>query len=214
MRLFLSSQNLGNYPEKLAELAGTNRKVAYIGNAKDHWEPDVKTAKEEEHKAELAAAGLDAEIIDLRNYFGKPAELEKTINAGRYGLVWCSGGNTFILRRAFAYSGFDKILPKLLMSDKLAYGGSSAGAIIATPGLYGADLGDDPHEIPKGYKDEIIWEGLNLVKNYIVPHYGSDWFGTEAEAMAAFLEMEKLSYKKLADGQVIVIDGDKEEFLG
>jgi len=35
MRLFLSSQDLGNYPEVAAKLAGKNKKAAYLKNAQD-----------------------------------------------------------------------------------------------------------------------------------------------------------------------------------
>lgn len=212
MRLFLSSQDFGNYPEVLVELVGDNTKTALISNAKDDWISNDRTEKTEEKKHEFRQLGFEVYEIDLRSYFNKAEELETLLKD--FGLVWCTGGNTFMLRRAMAQSGLDTILAKRMAADNLAYGGSSAGAIVATPSLHGTELGDDPGMIPHGYNKKIIWEGLALVPFYIVPHFGSDWFGKEAEDMAAYLEKKNLPHKKLSDGQVIAINGDKEEFLG
>lgn len=212
MRLFLSSQDFGNYPEALVELVGDNTKTVFINNAKDDWSSEDRSEKTEEKKHEFRQLGFEVHEIDLRAYFDKPKQLEEALKD--FGLVWCSGGNTFILRRALAQSGLDTILAKRLAEDSLCYGGSSAGAIIATPSLRGTELGDDPGLIPGGYKTEIIWDGLDLVSFHIVPHFGSDWFGKEAEDMAAYLEKNNLPHKKLSDGQVIIVNGDKKEFLG
>jgi dipeptidase E len=112
-----------------------------------------------------------------------------------------------------AQSGLDNILKRRLEEDSLVYGGSSAGAIVVTPGLQGVELGDDPGEIPKGYPKRIIWNGLNLVEFHIVPHYQSDWFGKEAAEMEKYLQANNLSYRTLKDGQVIIVDHDKKEFF-
>ena len=211
MRLFLSSENLGNYPEVFLKMVGKNKKLAITENAKDDWSPSDRKEKTEEHLKQLTAQGFGAEEIDLREYFGKPKELEEKLQESS-GL-FAFGGNTFILRRACAYSGLDKILPKLLAEDRIAYGGSSAGPILITPSLRGSEVGDYPEVVPQGYKSEIIWEGLNIVPFYIVPHCKSDWWGEPAKEMIAYLKSKKLDYYALEDGQVVIVDGDKEEFL-
>ena len=211
MRLFLSSQDFGNYQGRLVELVGPNRRVVFINNAKDEWGPREKKKSAAEKEQEFNAAGFDFEEIDLRDYFKKSSELLNKLSS--IGLIWLSGGNTFILRRAMSYSGLDRLLVNLLKEDKLAYGGSSAGSIIPTPSLHGTEYGDNPNSVPEGYKHEIIWDGLNLVPFYIVPHCQSDWFNSEADEMLNYLRKNDLPHYALIDGQVVVIDGDKTEFL-
>lgn len=211
MRLFLSSEDFGRYPEALVELAGENTKVAFINNAKDDWTLEDRTEKTEEKKHAFNQLGFDVHEVDLRGYFGSPNKLEADLKD--YGFVWASGGNTFILRRAMKASGLDNILKKRLADDSLIYGGSSAGSIVATPSLHGTEYGDDPSVIPEHYSKEIVWKGLNLVPFYIVPHYKSGWFGQEAADMEAYLKKKDLPYRTLEDGQVIIIEGRKKEFL-
>ena len=91
--------------------------------------------------------------------------------------------------------------------------GSSAGAIVATPSLRGTELGDDPAVTPEHYDKKITWSGLNLVPFHIVPHYNSGWFTKEANEMRNYLDMHKIEHKTLKDGQVIVVEGTKVEFL-
>src|SRR5579859_8144306 len=112
MRLFLSSQDLGNYAEVAAKMAGRNNKALYIKNAQDNLPPEERNFSTPEKKKMFETAGFDFEEIDLRDYFGKQAKLaEKLATAGSF---WSSGGNLYILRRAFAASGMDKILVDLL----------------------------------------------------------------------------------------------------
>ncbi len=211
MRLFLSSEDFGRHPEALVELAGENTKVAFVNNAKDAWPDEDRLEKTEEKKQGFHQLGFEVHELDLRGFFGQPGLLEDELKT--FGMVWASGGNTFILRRAMKASGLDKILQKRLADDSLVYGGSSAGSIVATPSLHGTELGDNPREIPKHYSKPIVWQGLGLVPFYIVPHFGSGWFGKEAGDMVAYLEKRKLPYKTLEDGQVIVIEGRKKELL-
>lgn len=211
MKLFLSSEGFGNHPQALVELMGENKKVAFIDNAKDAIATGERAEHVNEKRIEFENLGLSFTEIDLRDYFSKRDELLNKLSNS--GLVWLSGGNTFILRRALAYSGADKHISKLVQEGRIVYGGSSAGAIIPTPSLHGAEFGDEPHLIPEGYSEEVIWEGLNLVPFHIVPHYKSDWFGDQALKMESYMQSNSFPYKTLMDGQVIVINGDKEIFL-
>jgi dipeptidase E len=211
MRLFLSSQDFGNHSEALIELVGDNTKAAFINNAKDDWNIEDRSEKTEEKKHAFHQLGFEIHELDLRSYFKKKDQLEKELKD--YGLVWAAGGNTFILRRAMKASGLDEILKSRLADDTLAYGGSSAGSIVATPSLHGTELGDDPSVIPEHYEKEIIWEGLGLVPFHIVPHYKSDWFGKESEQMVRYLEANNHKFKTLEDGQVIVVENNEIEFL-
>ncbi|HSX18123.1 MAG TPA: Type 1 glutamine amidotransferase-like domain-containing protein [Candidatus Saccharimonadales bacterium] len=214
MRLFLSSQDLGNYADVAAKLAGKNKKALYIKNAQDDLPPEERNFSTPEKKKMFEAAGFIFEEIDLRDYFGKTEKLAKKLSEA--GSFWSAGGNVFVLRRAFAASGLDKILLDMLKKDEILYGGWSAGSMIMTPDLKGADWDetDRPDIIPKGYKEsKIIWEGLALVPFYIVPHIGNEMFGDRPKGMVNYYETNNLPYYALKDGQVVVVDGDKTEFL-
>lgn len=211
MRLFLSSENLGNFPEVFLKMVGGNRKLAITENAKDDWSEKDRKNKVNEHLEQLKEEGFDAAEIDLRDYFGKPQKLEERLV--EFDGLFAFGGNTFILRRACAYSGLDKILPKLTKNNQLAYGGSSAGPILIGPSLRGSEHGDYPEVVPAGYKEPIIWESLNIVPFYVVPHYKSSWWGKEAQQMMDYLKGKKFDYYALEDGQVVIVDGDKIEVL-
>jgi dipeptidase E len=211
MRLFLSSENLGRYPDEFLKLVGPNKRLAFVENAKDDWNPKERSEKVEQHLKQFKNVGFNVFELDLRQYFGKKAQLEKVLI--RCGGIFIAGGNTFILARAFNYSGLDSLLYDMVRKNEIAFGGSSAGSIIATPSLHGSELGDYPSVIPKGYKNETIWEGLDFVNYYIVPHYDSDWFGKEANAMVNYFEKNKKDYRKLMDGQAVLINGFNEKFL-
>lgn len=211
MRLYLSSDNVGRHADKLLEMVGPNRTVAYIGNAKDYWGAESRATKTADHREEFEKLGFKFTEYDLRNYFDQQKITETEI--ARYGLIWGSGGNTFMLRRALRDSGLDKIILDLVNADKIVYGGSSAGSIVVTPSLHGTELADDPNVVADFYHQDVLWEGLNLTSNYIVPHVGSDWFGPESAAMIQYLKKNNLPFKALIDGQVYVVNGEVEELL-
>lgn len=211
MRLFLSSENFGKYPEKLVELVGRNKRVAYIGNAKDYLSETDRRDKVVEHCNQFLSLDFEFVEFDLRDYFTDPEKLKKEFT--RFGLVWISGGNTFLLNSALKQSGMDKLLIEKICSDEIAYGGSSAGAIIATPSLRGSELGDNPGMVKILYGKDVVWQALNLVPYYIVPHYDNEWFGDESKAMAAYFDKKRWEYIILRDGQVQYVNGDKSELL-
>jgi dipeptidase E len=212
MRLYLSSHGLGDHIATLHEMVGDNKKVLYIDNAKDDLPADERAHHVAQKHAEFEKAGFDFYELDLRKYIGKPPELLAAIVAAA-GLVWCGGGNTFVLRRALKYTGLDTMLQNDLKNDLFVYGGSSAGSIIATKTLRGTEMGDDPYVVPDGYDEEIIWQGLGLLYLQLVPHFGSEWFGEEAQAMADYFEENGLKYATIKDGEVYVVNGQFEERL-
>jgi dipeptidase E len=211
MKLYLSSQGFGNHLRRLQQMVGDDRRVLFVDNAKDGLPTADRATHVAEKKAEFEAAGFDFFELDLRNYFDNNQALHALVTATPF--VWVSGGNTFVLRRAFAYSGFDELLKRELRKDTLTYGGSSAGSIVMTKTLRGTEHGDDPYEMPEGYHPEILWDGLGLVYPQLVPHYGSDWFGKEAQAMEDYMKENGLEYETLKDSEVYVVDGKYEEKL-
>lgn len=211
MKLYLSSEGFGNHLQRLQQMVGSDRRVLFVDNAKDYLSEQERASHVAEKKAEFEAAGFDFYELDLRKYFRSPESLRSIVSHAPF--VWVAGGNTFVLRRAFAYSGFDTLVAHELRHGRLTYGGSSAGSIIMTKTLHGTEHGDDPYDIPDGYHEEIIWDGLGLVYPQLVPHFDSEWFGDEARAMADYFAEQGLRYETLKDGEVYLVDGEYEEKL-
>ena len=213
MRLYLSSFRMGNRPDELLNLLGDGRRTAVIMNAADASLPERRAVGLADEFARLRDVGLDPVELDLRDYFGQSNAAKEALKG--FDLVWVRGGNTFVLRRAFKYSGMDEILKELLLNDAISYGGYSAGIDLLTPSLRGSEKVDDPYAIPEGYQPEIIWDGLNLLPYSVAPHYRSDHPESAAvELMVQHLIDNHILFKALRDGQAIVVSGDREWIAG
>ncbi|WP_454848128.1 Type 1 glutamine amidotransferase-like domain-containing protein [Rhizobium binxianense] len=215
MRLYLSSYRLGASQARLRRLLKGGRRAAVIQNALDFIPVESRCAYEAsiyDPREELSGLGIEAEDLDLRDYFGRPDAL-KTALAG-LDLVWAVGGNAFLLLRAMRQSGFDRVIAELLREDALVYGGFSAGAVVATPTLKGIELIDDPMQLASGYGPDILWNGLGLVDFSIVPHYRSDHDEAQmAEKAVFFLEKAGMPFQAMRDGEVIIVDGREVTLL-
>lgn len=213
MKLFLSSMHFGTVPQELLKLIGQNKSAGIILNANDDLGSNGRIKYFTETLERLARLGISSEELDLRQYFGKQKDLQHRIS--NFGLLWATGGNTFVLRRAFRESGLDKLLAERLNDSDFVYGGFSAGACIVTPSLSGIELADDPFILPEGYTSEAIWEGLNLVDFHIAPHFRSSppRFEVIDDIISRFISLD-LPHHAIADGEVIVVDGNRIEFLG
>ena len=203
MHLYLSSYRIGNEPEKLTDLFGENKRTAVIGNARDQligYEREIRMQQEHD---DLRALGLQTEEVDLRDFFSAPQMLPQQLE--RFACIWMRGGNTFLLRRALAQSGGDLFLQSLRDDPDFICAGYSAGACVMSPTLQGINLADDPDFSAPPYNPEVIWEGLNFVPYWIVPHYQSDHFESEMmEAVVEFYRRENLPFKTLRDGEALV----------
>jgi dipeptidase E len=203
MKLYLSSFKLGDNPEQLVSLVGEGKKAVVILNALD-YKDEARARFFASQKQALTELGFTVEELDLRHYFGKQEELRILLNTK--DLVWINGGNTFILRRAMRQSGFDTIITDLIKKESIVYGGFSAAVCILAPTLKGLDITDDPNVVPDGYDKEIIWDGLGIIDYSVAVHYQSDHPESHlTDKEIAFYEENDMPYKKLRDGEVIVI---------
>ena len=216
MRLYLASFRTAECFAELAALAGAGARTAVISNAVDFIPADARAAYARNvydpvaHFAELGLAAFD---LDLRGYFGRPEALAAALQG--VGLVWATGGNAFLLRRAMRQSGFDELIRAALAADRLVYGGWSAGAVVAGPDLHGLELMDDPATLAEGYEAEVCWEGLRLIGTAIVPHYRSVHPEAEAaEACVGYMQAHGLPHVALRDGEALVMDGGPLELRG
>jgi len=206
MRLFLSSFRTGDHPEQLLALLGSGRRAAVIANSMD---PYGTRGLDTEFPA-LAELGIDAEELDLRDYFGARESVADDL-AG-FDLLWFRGGNVFALRQAMAKSGADEAILDLLRRDAIVYGGYSAGPCVLAPSLRGLELCDETDVVEKLYDEPVRFDGLGILGFAFVPHFESPGH-PETEAMnrvVAFYEREGVPYRTFRDGQVLVVNGTDE----
>jgi dipeptidase E len=212
MRLYLSSFDLGDRPKELVALAHSGRRAAIIVNALDNL-PESRSNWLESQTDRLTELGFNVVELDLREYFDDPTQLEARLK--EVDIVWINGGNSFILRRAMRQSGFDTLIKNALANDEIVYAGFSAAAVIVSNSLRGLELVDDPEDIPPGYDPAVIWDGLGLLPFAIAVHLDSNHLESEALSREiAFYETEGISYQELRDGEVLIIDGDKQKIAG
>ncbi len=198
MKFYLSSYKLGDKADQLKEMIG-NRRIALIPNAIDFL--DAEKINYAHHLPLLESADIDAEVLDLKDYFGKEKELSEKLKF--YGGVMVSGGNAYVLREAMHLSGFENILSTL--PDDFVYSAWSAGICVLAPRLEGLHHVDDPTKNP--YNTEVIMTGLGVLDYLILPHYKSD----HPESVAIDKDVEyckehNIKYKTLSDGEVIILE--------
>jgi dipeptidase E len=212
MRLYLSSSELGNHPERLVSLAGARSRAAVIMNALDNF-PHERERWFAGQKEALQNLGFIVGELDLREYFGAPGELARALDDK--GLMWINGGNTFLLRRAMSRSGFDAIVRQLLGADRLVYAGFSAGVCCAAPSLHGIEFLDDPHALAEGYSPEPIWQGLGLIDYHIAVHYRpGDPEVEPIQRTVRYFREHGMRYVALRDGEVLVQEAGNTELVG
>jgi len=216
MRVYLSSFRLGKHTDRLVALLGRHKpRILAVMNALDGLPATKRQALLQRLTDDFSA--LDAEVreLDLRQYFSKPEAVREAL--ADCDIVWANGGNAFTLLAAMKQSGFVDALKTLLDEDAIAYGGYSAGAIVATPTLRGIELVDsaEPSEaLPIGYPPTIYWDGMGLVSYSLAPHYRSAHPESAAiEAVVQYFEDHEMPYRVLRDGEAIVIDGSEEALL-
>ena len=209
MKFYLSSYKLGSTEnvEKFKDMIrDTNKNVAYIANAMD-FATDLERRKNSQ-KADiddLTSIGLIPTEINLVDFFGKKHELENEL--AKFDIIRVRWWNTFVLRQAMKLSGFDEILKNYFKNNKnVIYAGYSAWICILWPTLECLKIVDDPNQKPYG-EYETIWEWLWILDYSIAPHYRSDHFESEdIEKEVQNMIDQKMLFKVLRDGEVIVID--------
>jgi dipeptidase E len=208
VKIYASSNGLWSQPSRFRRLFGGSSEIAVIPNALDI--SDDRASRKKILKIEfkqLSALGLRPSEIDLRAFFAPAESIHAELE--RFGGVWVMGGNCFILRRAMSYSGFDQFIWHKHKTDPdFVYGGYSAGSCVLAASLKGVELMDPPTLVPKGYKAEIIWEGLGILDFSIAPHFESAVTESPlARKMVDYFGTHDISYRTLRDGEAIVVGG-------
>lgn len=207
MKLYLSSYRIPA-PDELISLMGkktVETKVAVIPNAQDYYIDRVRRIKIQDVTAYFETQGFfDIHIVDLREQ-RTIIELKRELQ--QHNLIWVMGGNTFCLSYEMDRSGFSKIIKDVLDSG-VVYGGESAGAIMAGNSLKGIEFADPPE-----FAEQIVWDTLNLVPNFILPH-------ADNQAFAKAIDQAREAHKgdptiiELADNQALVVNNDGNKIVG
>lgn len=208
MKYYLSSFRLGNETEKLKSLIRkTSGKFGYIPNALDYTSADPERKKT--HIAydikDLTVYDADAEVLDLKNYFGKTDDLLTKLRS--LGGVYVSGGNTFVLRQAMKISGFDTLFQGLKQRNDFLYVAYSAGVAVLAKTLKYYSITDNAYDFPYQQIKQPIWEGLGILDFIFEPHYDSDHPESEStDKEIKELIKDKVLFKAYRDGEVLIVD--------
>ena len=201
MVLYLSSQKLGEKTEYLREwIKEHNNKILLIYNALDAKGTEKINNNVKDDIFLLEQIGFKIDILDLKKYFDEKDKLEEIIN--NYSSICVMGGNVFVLRQAMKYSGLDEIIKKFINRDFL-YIGYSAGCSVLSKDLDVFRNVDDP--IVFYDRNRIIHNGLGLIDYVFIPHYKSNYHKVHLiDEVVAKCKKEKIDYKALTDGEVII----------
>lgn len=210
MKLFLSSQDLGNFAEDLRELVGENRKALVIANARDYDKPEIREDVVKRKLKMLKEAGFDPVELDLREYFVKdPTDLAKFVADHNPGLIFTLGGSTFLLGTALTVSGMDLIIRRLLERDMIVYGGYSAGAMVASRDIENYERDDlRVEEIEGYYGTPAVTNGLGLIAEYVIPHADQPRYDEYTKFFKKHLGELGVDTIVLDDGDVYIINGN------
>ncbi len=212
MRLYLASDVLGDFSQELIKLVGDNRKTLFITNARDYKTPEARLESVGGDIKSFTEAGLDVTELDLKSYFNKPDKLRDYVQTFNPGLVFCAGGNLFLLSTALKKSGMDDIIREGLASDRFVYGGYSAGSMSASKDLtnyndsYGTNKVDRYAEAMGTY-GEVCTDGLGIIDEYVCPHADRDKFANSCTKAIKILTERSLTPIALSDPEVYVVNG-------
>lgn len=199
MKLFLSSLGIPE-PRALMDLVGVKGTVK-VASIRDAWGPyGLDRQKEFDGYATAQLQSINAEhsVVNLADYENDQSGLMNALSG--FDLIWIHGGNTFVLNYSIQKSGFGNVIRKLL-DEGIAFGGDSAGAVIACPTLHGIELVDDSSVAP-----EVLYNGLNLISFGIIPHWGlKKYAGIMSEAEKR-MKQHVNRVIRLADTDFIVVN--------
>ncbi|MCR5186331.1 MAG: peptidase E [Clostridia bacterium] len=172
-----------------------------IFNALDTKDKEKINNNIKEDTSLLEIIGFDVTVIDLKDYFGKYDELKHVCQ--NYNAFCVMGGNTFVLREALRYSGFDILLKEMSNSNNYLYIGYSAGSSVLSENLDIFKIVDEP--INCYNNGDIIHDGIGLINYVFIPHYKSDYHKAHLiDKIVDICERDNIAYKALSDGEIII----------
>lgn len=203
MQLYLSSYKLGNKQNVLRNwIKEHGNKIILIANSRDIFEEGPRKEQGIERDVNsLRELGFDVKNVSLKDFFGQYEKLKEEIKG--YNAFYVIGGNSFALRQAMKYSGFDRYLKEISIDNNYLYAGYSAGICVLAPSLQGLHLVDEP--INPYDSEEVTYQGIGLIDYVPVPHYKSDHPESKMiDSVVEYMKQKNIVFKTLQDGDVIV----------
>jgi peptidase E len=209
MKLVLSSQGFHtpNIVRACVELCGKPQDEITVAIINEAYAPETSDKRWVLKNLNDVAKNFPNEI-DLVNLLALPIEQVETRIAGK-DVIFVLGGNTDYQMHVFETSGFAKILPKLL--EAKVYVGSSAGAMV----IGKRAPGDVYHKLYGERADFGVTAYMGLVDLAIEPHMNSAHFpNCRPEVLEQVAAGASFPVYGLQDDSAIVIDGDRQTFVG
>ena len=208
VKLFLTSQwLLPAFHGEFERLAGKNLvglRTALIENGADDEEGDPRWVRNA--RQSLVDAGMAVTRVDLREYLaGGASKIEEVLDG--QDVIWVGGGNTFYLNWILRKSGAAKVIKRLVEAGTI-YGGGSAGAIVAGPTVEGFEEADDASFAP-----ELILDGMALIDEVVLPHWGRDDFGPIMARAEKVLASRGYATMRLTDKQAYIVADNKKRVV-
>lgn len=202
MLLYLSSQKFGRDVTVLKNwIEKHNNKILLIFNALDAKGQEKINNNIEEDTNLLKEIGFNVKLVDLKEYFGNYKKLKKDLV--QYNACCIMGGNVFVLRQAMKYSGFDIFLNEVSENKDFLYIGYSAGSSILSNDLKVFDVVDEPIKFYD--KNEIIYNGINLINYIFIPHYKSNYHKVKLiDDVVEKCKNQSIKFVAVKDGEVII----------
>lgn len=177
---------------------GEGAKIGVVVNAVDDRPASDRDLAVEVESDEMARLGLRPAHLDVRD----PDAVHRLDDLDA---LWVRGGNTFVLRAAFAAAGADAVVVDRVRAGALVWAGYSAGAAVLSPDLhYVAEIDD-----PSAAGTSPVSTGLGLLDRPVVPHVdGSYDEALRCAALSDRLTREGVAHHRIGDRDALtVIDG-------
>jgi hypothetical protein len=119
----------------------------------------------------------------------------------QFDFIFVSGGNTFLLNYWMKKSGAENSLKELILSDKVVYGGESAGIIYPSKNLREFTPIENVANAP-----EQINEGMDIVEFFALPHWESEEFHEGLKVINSKLETQNAKIYKLTNDNALFVN--------
>lgn len=210
MKLTLFSQNVTNaHKEKIKTLFKKpldDVKFLYINTAGNY-----KPYKKEwmiSSEREWQSIFKNFQEFDLERAYRVDSNFDFKSFFSNYDYIYFSGGNTFLLSYWLKKTNTLELLKELIVSDKIVYGGTSAGAIICSKDISWTESADDPNQVP-----ERVDEGLGIIDFTPMPHWDNPEFKPILEKAKEELQYKGINIKTYRDNQAIFVDDQSIEII-
>jgi hypothetical protein len=124
---------------------------------------------------------------------------------GSYDFIYTSGGSAYILSYWMKKTGSFEILKKLVLENKVVYGGESSGAAYAYKNLeIYREVDSHPEKAP-----ERVDEGLGLIDFAPIPHWQNQEFQTGLESIKNKFEAQGIKTYTMTDDEGLFVEDGK-----